>query len=171
MQLSLVERMLLAQNFEILAKLNPDDAESYEWKAEALRDGYEPLYSWLFEWYAQEKDIVTEEEGEYVYDVLRMYDAIMWSIKQQNLELPEDVKYYSSFPGFDGNDEGKLLGFANHYCTENRYDILKKDGEIPNSHMPTKHRYEAMLRVWQPIKETREGLLTEEQVLALLRAR
>lgn len=171
MKLSLVERMLMAQNFQILAKLEPENAETYEWRAEVLRNGYEPLYSWLFEWFGQGDSIVTAEEGEYVYEVLRMYDAITWSIQRQGIELPENLKYRATFPGFDGNDEGKLLGFANHYCTEGRYDILKKDGEIPNSHFPTRSTYGPMLSKWQTIKGSREGLLTEEQVLELLRAK
>jgi uncharacterized protein YfbU (UPF0304 family) len=172
MQISLIERMLMAQNFEILAKLNPQEATSYEWRAEVLRSGYEPLYSWLFEYFGQGDQIVTQQEGEYVFEVLHMYDAIAWSIKNQKLNIPDELKYHAAFPGFDGNEEGKLLGFANHFCAdENRYATLKKDGEIPNSHMPTYHIYEPMLAVWKPIAETRTALLSEEQVLALLRAR
>lgn len=170
MKLSLVERMLMAQNFEILAKLNPEEAASYQWRAEVLQNGYEPLYSWLFEWTAQGDQIVTEQEGEYIYEVLRMYDAIVWSIKQQNLQLPEGVRFYSAFPGFDGNSEGKYLGFARHFCKEGRYDILKKNGEIPNSHMPTDQIYRPMLRVWKTMKDGRQALLSESQVLELLRA-
>lgn len=161
----------MAQNFQILAKLEPENAETYEWRADVLRHGYEPLYPWLFEWFGQGESIVTEEEGEYVCDVLRMYDAITWGIQRQNLELPDDVQYRATFPGFDGNEEGKLLGFANHYCKEGRYDILKRDGEIPNSHFPTSSTYGPMLQKWQEIKKNREGLLTEPEILELLRAR
>ncbi len=171
MKLSLVERMLMAQNFEILAKLNPEDAESYQWRADVLQNGYEPLYPWLFEWFAKDSDVISEEQGEYVYEIPRMYDAIVWSLKQQKIELPESLAYRAKFPGFDGNDEAGLLGFANHYCKGGRYDILKQDGQIPNSHMPTRFLYEPMLREWREIKETREGLLSEQDILRLLQAK
>lgn len=168
MKLSLVERMLMVQNFEILARLNPEEAEQYERKIEVLRYGFELLYDDLAEEFVKGDTVVTEEEGMYVLSVLSMYDGLTHIVQDQQITVPEDVWF--PFPGFYGNEEMKEFVFAMHLNKDGRWDALTRDGEIPDSHMPTKDTYSRMLSVLNGMKPRGPGPLTEEQVLQVLRA-
>jgi uncharacterized protein YfbU (UPF0304 family) len=72
--LTQVERLQLANQFEILEKLYPELAEMYAARRDIVQHGYSIQYSDVF------TDIFTEmpyEECEYVYNVLDMHRTLI----------------------------------------------------------------------------------------------
>ncbi|WP_344341984.1 YfbU family protein, partial [Streptomyces rhizosphaericus] len=72
MEISKAERLILANQFRILAESNPQDKHLI--RAEILERGYEALYNdEIFNLLSEEMD---QEEGDFVIDVLSMYRGI-----------------------------------------------------------------------------------------------
>ncbi|GAA4002283.1 YfbU family protein [Deinococcus rubellus] len=170
MKLSLTERLQLINQYRILAKLEPEEAEAYKEFIDILQNAYEPLYYRFTEWMAKDEDAITQEEAQYVYKVLAMFEALHLAIKDNGLALDDQQTHRATFSGFDGNNEGRLLGFANAFCGERRYEDLKRDGEIPNSHGPMRSIYERMLTLWDQMGGIKNHRLTPGQVTQLLEA-
>ncbi len=166
MKLSVYERLALMTNYQVLAKTDLENAETYEEYVEILRNGYEPLYYRLTDWMAKDDEVITEEEASYVYDVLGMFDAIRISIETAGMTLTDQETYQATFTGFDGNNEGRLLGFAQTYCGDRRFEHLKRNGEIPNSHGPVRGRYESMLVKWKGMGK--KHIMKPEEITQLI---
>ena len=101
--LSLTERLILANQFNILAKVHPDEAEFYTRKAEILESGYEGLYSDIFSHFS---DPVPASVTTEVHDILSMYRYITPAIKALSEEEQKEIDAERiSFKGFDANND------------------------------------------------------------------
>jgi uncharacterized protein YfbU (UPF0304 family) len=143
------ERVTLSNQYRILEKLYPDEAEHYAALREIVDGGYSIEYGDLF------NNIYTEmpfEECEYVYDVLDMFRVLITSFNALTDKAgltPTDV----NFDGFDGNNEGKRFGFARHLQKEGKWTETLVGGL--NSHsQSTIYRYRKMLEKFRRISET-----------------
>jgi DNA protecting protein DprA len=160
-----LERLQLANQFEILEKMKPEEAEHYASLREIVERGYTIRYEEVFNGIYDEMSL---DECKYVYDVLDMHRALINSfneLKDKQGLTAEDVK----FKGFDGNNESKRHGFVRYLQKEGLWtETLVAD---LNSHsMMTMKLYPRMLRNFEPIKQqildshSGNWLLTAEQI-------
>ncbi len=89
MSLSPVERLTLANQYRIMAKLYSESESTYSRWADELERGYESFYNDIFQ---DIEDPLPEEESKFVLDVLGMYQVLQNSatnlsqVDQQALE-------------------------------------------------------------------------------------
>lgn len=166
MKLTKAERLILANQYRILAHLDSQDAKSYERHVEALESGFESAIEALF---SSIFDGIDSRDCSLVVRAMALYDALQRS--QKNLAegagvSTEDVR----FPGFDGNNETEYMAYARYVVErEERFTYLEPVGGSFNSHMPFVERYRAMLREWKEMGESYD--LSENQIKRLLNSR
>lgn len=166
MELTLQERLMLSNQFKILAILYPDDADHYQLNQKIVEQGYKLHYKDLVEWF---NDEMPEGESRAVVDILNMYRAITGSYKslKDKAGLPDT---YLEFPGFDGNSEAEYLTYAQFFMEDmDRFEELQTGrNQGFNSHMPMMDKYYRMLVVWHNYGEGHQ--LSKEQLVAILEA-
>ncbi len=145
MKLSRLERLMLSNQYRILEKLYPDEADGYEKARLVLERGYTLHYSWQMD---HIEDEIAEGDCREVLDILEMYRVLTDSYN--NLEDKSGLDETKvRFPGFDGNNEAALLGYVRYLIrTDGRYEELDRP-EGFNSHVPMLQRYRLMLDKWK----------------------
>jgi uncharacterized protein YfbU (UPF0304 family) len=168
-KLTKVERWILANQYKILEQVDPDNAEHYQTMQEILEKGYETEYRWKTQHIYDDDDVVTEEKGHYVINVLAMYDALQQSY--QRLADKEGIDQNAfAFPGFDGNNEGEYLGYARFLRDkEEKFTDLQVSGRDLNSHFPTLDMYNRMQNAWAQRGGGHE--MSRDDINAILTAR
>ncbi|PKQ78778.1 hypothetical protein CJP16_09535 [Aeromonas sobria] len=166
MEFTRKERLNLINQYKILAKLYPEDAEYYDELREILEDGYEIFYSMVDQWIG---DDMPKEEGEFVLNILDLYRFIE---DYKRISKDESIisHYRSSFMGFDGNNEGEYMAFARFLIIKQgkfseQKDYLRKNDNL-NSHMPMVDIYKRMLNKWDALGKPYQ--LTAEQIQQIL---
>jgi uncharacterized protein len=145
MQISKRDRLILINQYKILASLNKDEADHYKELISILENGYSIFYSQLDEWISDE---MLPDEGRFVLDILDLYRAIE-DIKRASKDSRLLNHYYSFFRGFDGNNETEHMSFcrflieAQGKFPEQKQYLLRNDNL--NSHMPMIEKYRQML--------------------------
>lgn len=165
MELNRKERLNFINQFLILEKLDPENSENYEQYREILENGYTEQYSDIFEYI---QDGMTEEECTEVYDILCMYQIMIYSRKENNLDISKkDIE----FEGFDHNNEYRQLSYA-RYCSK-YFGRIKQEPElvekINDSHMQRLPMYQRMLAVYRQFSG--ECSLNADQIRQILDAR
>jgi uncharacterized protein len=157
-----VERLILANQYEILSVLHED--EGYGNLAKQLRDGHE----WLYGDFQNLAEVMPRSDAEHVLAVLDLYEALADSFESVTDKSGIEV-HDVTFPGFDGNNESDYLSFSGALAASGRYvHILGKDG-FKNSHMPTTDIYRRMLEKHAQLGKPR--LMTKEQIAEVVAAR
>lgn len=163
-----MERIQLRNQFKILARLYPDEADHYNKLMEIVESGYTFLYGELEEMTISSE--MTVAECQYVYDVLDMFRFLKVSfreLKDKEGLKPEDVQ----FNGFDGNNESRMLSFAEFLKQQGKWQTpLDGTGDL-NTHCPTTHRYRAMLEKWNALSEEDKHYMTAAQIKEVIAAR
>lgn len=155
------ERLILANQYQILAKLEEDDF--YKNLSDNLREGHAWLYNQALAMMLS--DQLSDDDADYVVTVLSIYDTI----KSSYDELADKsgiATHAVEFPGFDGNNEGELLAFSVALRKDRRFeDLIPERGK--NSHMDTSHRYKRLIEKY---KEMGEPIypLNKDQILELV---
>jgi len=166
MELTKVERRLLANQYHILSLLDEDNAEHYDKLRDALQSGYESGYEdAVFGWIL---DPLPGSESVLVIDAMDMYSAI-----QRGYEALDDKtgieEWRTEFPGFDGNHETAYMAYARFVVEkEGRFGSLKSHTPDFNSHMPTLDSYRRMIDAWKLTNDRYE--LTRDDIIAILEA-
>lgn len=167
MDLSVVERLLIANQFRILEKLYPDEADYYSSNRKVLERGYKLHYGEIFESFYEE---MSERECKEVIDILDMYRAITFSyrdLSDKDEIREEEIRFY----GFDGNNEIRQYLYAKFFILElDRFNELtygQKNPEL-NSHSQRIDKYKKMLIVWNSFNNSHS--LTALQIKAILAA-
>lgn len=165
MELTLKDKLLLINQYRILSKLSPEDAEHYEESIEILTSGYRYLYGSLANWIDDE---MPEEKSRFVMDVLSMYRAIHFSGKDLDGAITEQPMF--TFSGFDGNEEGEYHSFT-RFCilTQNKFAEQKPSEDQMggfNSHSPMIPRYSELLSRWDAMGRPHQ--LTPEQISKII---
>ena len=161
--LSSQQRLVLAQQHEILALLHADDEDEsrhHHTMAEVLREGYAGEYDTVFGAMQPE---MSRSECKLVWDILDMFCMLSTSIDRLSPDdraaLEADNEDRLRFGGFDLNDsrEGRLLGYVRHLIDTDRWTQIKprltEIGDNGNSHSRRLPNYERMLAVYMPIFE------------------
>ncbi|MED1559435.1 YfbU family protein [Bacillus paramycoides] len=172
--LSKKERLILANQYEILAKLAEDDYEKKQFNN--LRDiftsGYSRYYSLATEHFSDE---VSDEECKFVVDVLNMYRDLYYSW-YRNKDAHEVINEKTVlFKGFDLNDEIEVKYYSFYKFLVNdfgRFEEIKEfiaEGKIEdfNSHGsgPSMRQLNLMLSKWQEIKNRDEYNYSDDLAL------
>jgi uncharacterized protein YfbU (UPF0304 family) len=164
--LTKTERLALANQFLILAKLDSGEAGHYARMVEILERGYVREYPSLVDRFSEELSAETSEE---VVSILRMHRALNDAYTAFEDKCGFDADKVA-FQGFDGNTEGRHLSYACFLVHERgHWQEFKNAGSDPssrgdlNSHCSTLWRYRPMLVRWKasanPDRLTREDII------------
>lgn len=102
MELSLFERQVLINQYDLLERLSDDksDKEYYSQRKEIYEQGFEGEY---FE-HVPYTDTLSKEDCELTYKILNLFDDLRYEW-DNNAEIKNGVdKYHVTFSGFDLND-------------------------------------------------------------------
>jgi uncharacterized protein YfbU (UPF0304 family) len=164
MDLTQIERLLLANQFRILARLDSDDAERCTKMVEILECGYAREYPLLVRGFSKELSARTSEE---VVDILHMHRDLhdgYIALEDKSGIGADEV----SFEGFDGNSEGEHLGYASFLIHRlGHWQEFSNAGDGLNSHHPTLHRYRPMLARWKASAD--QHRLTREDIIRIVK--
>ena len=167
MELNKIERLIISNQFKILEKLYPEEAEYYSKNRKALENGYKLHYQWIFE---NIYDEMSEEECQEVIDILNMYRSLTFSYQKLSDKSgieESDIR----FPGFDGNNEISQYSYTNYFTLElNRFNELTNGSEYAdfNSHCEMLDCYRRMLAEWNKYDDKQN--LTKEKINSILKA-
>lgn len=153
MKLDLFQRWLLSNQMEILAKLKPLEAHTYERAALVLQRGYELEYQ-LFARHLN-PDVLSDDECMEVLQILSMFDA-MRRAREQLGHLGGIEEWQVIFRGFDGNHETTLMAYAQHVCdpkgAPRRFESLGLGRVDFNSHSRMLSSYRRQLDVYRTVQ-------------------
>lgn len=155
-KLTKTERLILANQYQILEVLGAKEAERYRNHRMALERGYALHFTDAFE---NISDEMSEEECTFVLDVLSMYRALHAS--HEKLKDKTDIDASSAqFLGFDGNNEPRHLAYCHYFCEH--LGNFSELCPIPNSHRQMLDIYRRTLRAWEAMGRPHE--LTKDQI-------
>jgi hypothetical protein len=165
MSLSKTERLLLSNQYKLLALLDKESTDHYKKLQAIVENGYSIFYSQLDEHISDE---MPEENSRLVLDILDLYRAIGDFI----IAHPEDQTIkshaWSTFKGFGGNQECEHLGFTNFLIRiEGKYQEQDHKQGF-NSHMPCSDKYRRMIEKWA--ESDHSFTLSQAQILDILNA-
>lgn len=162
-----LDRMMLSNQYRILEKLYPDEAESFEELREAVESGYELIY---LESLGYLQETLTEEQCVEVIDTLQLFLVMKQTAEKH--EKDDWLKEQSDgiFGGYDGNNETKFMTFVEY--------LVERQGKfkdlIPNnyfnSHTPKRGTYQKMVAKWREIAEGRYDSLSMDEIGEILKA-
>jgi uncharacterized protein YfbU (UPF0304 family) len=153
MKLSRIERWILSNQYKILEQLDSERADQYAFCRNAINHGYEADYDWIADDVSDQSDGLSSAACGEVLDILEMYSDL-----QRGFDALDDKsairEYEINFPGFDGHNESKRVGYCRHVCGgRGRYHDLRRPMDW-DSHRPLIDAYRRMLAVWRPIRES-----------------
>ena len=167
MELSKVERLLLANQYLILSELDPSKADEYDKVREALENVYEAAYQDVLAW--RMFDGLSTDECIFVQEVMDLY----WTMQQSYKKLEDRAGVDEGrivFFGFDGNHEAAYMKYARYLVQkEGSFTDLEVDSPDFNSHIDTLDRYRQRVDFWKSMGEKRE--LTSDDITAILEIR
>jgi uncharacterized protein len=154
-QLSRAERLILANQYRILALVDEQNASSNENNAEILLNGYTGLYHNLFDSLSDE---VPESVTEEIHNILSMFRTLENSIaslpagEKQQLHLTR-----LGFEGFDGNNDDHYHIAKFMVEKQELYDEYEKHSM--NSHSSASlPRYRRQLAVFNRVHQSMQNL-------------
>lgn len=159
---TLEQRLILMNQYKILEKLYPEDAELYARYEEILNKGYILHYNDLIEYMSKP---MPEKEMEFVLDILDLYSTMHLAVYRSKNEKYKGKTIY--FPGFDGNHEYEYLNYARFFIFRlDRFQELQKEDtyESYNTHSSTLDTYKRMLKYWNESKNENKFILSDEQL-------
>lgn len=173
MRLTRAERLILVNQYRILAQLDEEEAEGYQEYIEILANGYEGFYDSVDE--SVHCETLLEEECGLVLDILSMYD---WLASYMNEHPTDDevLKHvWARFQGLDLNNEGKYWSFARFLLqVQGKFELLQAAAapalvlDDYNSHQRMLGKYDRMVGEWRSYRGDPDP--GHEQVLAVLEA-
>lgn len=167
MKISKKDRLILINQYRILAVLYPEDREHYDELAKILEDGYSIFYGQTTERLSTD---LPEDEGKLVLNILDFYRMIE-DFKRTNKNTIIGEHAYGSFPGFDGNNETSHLSFVRFLIDDQKKFSEQrnyfKHYDSFNSHMPMRQKYRRMIDKWQNHGNSK-WRLSESEILEIL---
>jgi uncharacterized protein YfbU (UPF0304 family) len=152
----LFRRLVLANQYEMLAHLSPDEADGYRDAARQLRDWWpiEGIFAvgWMTE---MRQDPLTLEDKRFVGSVLDMFDALQRADEAGRIDAAERLSV--EFLGFCGNEESKYLSYFRWLREQGSFSYVKlANPNDLNSHLPMADVYARMLAKWVELGTPRE---------------
>jgi uncharacterized protein YfbU (UPF0304 family) len=146
---ALFKRMVLANQYRILALLDVEDEDHWRRAAERAVQGWpvddlpdvQIIKAYL-------RDALTREDQQFVLDALHVFELLQDGEKRGFKPKQEHVT--TKFPGFDSNNETKLMAYARHAVEqEGRFESVERLSQDFNAHMPTIELYQRMISTWE----------------------
>lgn len=165
------DRYVISNQLRIMEVLIPTDAGELSTQREIFEKGYELLYEEGMQHIYPDGDIMTSADCLEVWNTMDMFDGIDRSLpvlKEGDLE----PGYLTKFLGYDGNNEGGFMAFA-EFTVERlrRFTYLKLEKpDYWNSHMTTRPIYGRMLAVWEKFTVKDRFNMSRDQLLSVLKA-
>lgn len=179
MELSRLDRVILANQYTILQAIDSENAEHYEQALQVLKGGYELEYEAYIACIVY-PDTMPYDECVLVIDVMDMYMAMQRSYDK--LEDKSEIKEGKlDFPGFDGNHETRYMSYAEFVVekqgkfTPLRFDKDRCNDTPPhildrfNSHSPTLDLYRRRIEVWKSLSDKYN--LSKDDISSILAVR
>lgn len=174
------QKLIITMLSDIHAKLDIEDSVDPDFVRRAVCEDQGWALNWkypgLFDESGEDPDSV-----KYVADVLEMWSTLEDSFKALDAKARDELAAAADpfgtdvkFPGFDGNNEYKLLAIARIFVNDlERWSEL---GQIDNSHMQTTDGYRRMLAVFDEIRSDKSQshdytLFTVEEMARVLNGR
>lgn len=142
------KRLVLTNQYRILALVDDErNADYWERAADVAEDGWPveslPGFDRLAE---AAEDPLTRDDQEFVLDIFQIYQLLQ-DAADKGMAAADGRGV--DFPGFDGNYETKLMGYARHLVDhEQRFVSVRTMGPGFNSHWPTVETYTGMIAAW-----------------------
>ena len=143
------KRLVLMNQYRMLAVLDKDSTEHWLKAADMVQEGW-PVESLpdvdIMRSYM--RDALTREDQQFVLDALHVFELVQDGIKAGYKPAREHA--ITEFPGFDGNNETKLMSYARHVVEgEGRFEYVERSAKDFNAHMPTVEIYQRMISAWE----------------------
>jgi len=165
MDLTLKERLILANQYRILALLDESEADYHQRMEKVVKEGYALHYSHMTSSF--EEDGLSEDECRFVIDTLDMHRALLRSFDALSPAEQGAVGHSReslTFDGFDGNNDDEF-GYVDFLVNDlgKWQEVLDgRPGWDLNSHGHVISIYRRMLEVWRDLpdkfKMTIEGI-------------
>lgn len=176
MKISKVERLILANQFQLLSMeennyISQKTSKNY---STILLEGYELLYDDVF---SGMDNTVSPEKCRFVLDVLSMYRSISNSYLDLYKEGSTLTKEDIAFRGFDGNNETEEYSLLKFFIKDyNRFeDLVENEFMKFNSHSSSIARYKRELNTYNKIINSKKEKnkfnyleLTEDEIKLVL---
>lgn len=150
MHMSQKERFIISNQLKILGILNSNSSNIYKADIQALERGFEKEYPKIMENILVEKEVMTCEECEEVYETLEMFQSIDNAFSAlPNKSTKPLIPIH--FDGYDGNHEGKFLAYANYLIKEKGLFQNHNAGIYPNYNLGSARRdkYQLLVAKWK----------------------
>ena len=100
-------------------------------------------------------------------DALNVFELIQDGVKVGY--SPKFERVFTKFPGFDGNNESKLMVYSKHLVEyEHRFEYVERKDNRFNSRFPMIEFYQRIISAWERLE--RPHLITEELFDSLIAA-
>ena len=163
MELTKTERLILYNQYAILEKLDPEQAEYCAQVREILSSGY------VLEYYRFTQGVFDEfpaERSTTVRDIFDMYDMLGYAYKQ--LADKTGIKASDiSFLGFSGNEETEYMAYARFLKRIGLWaSVDTSASDDLNSHIPMLPKYRIMLSRWNASTDRHQ--LTKDDITRIV---
>ena len=166
MKLSRTERWMLANQYRILAALDPAHAARYSDCVVALEKGYAKVIDRMAEHVS--RDDTDHKESDEVDEILTMFDSI-----QRAYRVLEDAYGIDpaqlQFPGFDAKTEGDCLGYAKFLLEREHWPENLSAARDLDTGTPMLRQYRRMLDEWK--RRARDGEISQRDLGAIVDAK
>lgn len=172
------ERLLALMMRDLYKKLKVDDGEiNADFIAEVIWGGHywAPKWQMTGVFHGEEDD---PRDVSFVVEVLNMWSFLERAYSRMDEKAKERIAAEANpfgtdvrFDGFDGNNEGELMGIADFLINKmGRFEEFQK--RDLNSHFPTVDMYKRMLAAFTPMQKSLLGRdLSVTDIIRILKAR
>lgn len=145
MEMSSIQRLILANQYKFLALLDPSNAAKYERFEAIIKGGFALEFKSL----DSEFSYLSEQECQDVLDTLEMYKALNVSynnLNDQSTVTPHRLK----FVGYCAVREKKYLNYLRFITgTEGKYQEFMNCEHGCDAQTPMRDKYSKMLDIWR----------------------
>lgn len=145
MEMTNAQRLIISNQYQLMAMLDPAQAEHYRRLQTIVECGYGLQLRELDRHFGE----ISEEDCRTIIDVMEMHHALQVSCN--NLSDSSAIACRRlNFLGFDAASEPHLLGYVRFLTeTEGRYPQFDASEHGFNAQMPMWAKYQRMLQVWR----------------------
>ncbi|UTV28393.1 YfbU family protein [Photobacterium atrarenae] len=147
MEMTNAQRLILSNQYNLMAQMDPENAAKYRRLQTIVERGYGLQMREL------NKDFgcLSEEECRQVIDAMELHHALQESYKMLDADKQVDVEPRRlQFLGFDAATESQLVHYV-RFLTEEEglYPQFEKAEHNFNSQVPMQDKYQRMLQTWR----------------------
>ena len=144
MEMTHAQRLILSNQYKIMAMLEPDNAERYRRYQTIIERGYGLQMRELDKEFGE----LTEETCRIIIDIMEMHHALHVSFANLGDKASLDERRLA-FLGFDAATEARFLGYVRFMVnTEGRYTHFDSGTHGFNAQTPMWEKYQRMRAVW-----------------------